>query len=101
PYSLCNPPARAPGHYEIGVLREEASRGGSRALHEAVAEGTLLQVGTPRNLFALDEGADHSLLLAGGIGITPLLAMAHRLAALGRDFALHCCNRSAARAAYR
>jgi len=101
PYSLCNPPAQAPGHYEIGVLREEASRGGSRTMHEAVAEGTLLQVGTPRNLFALDEAASYSLLLAGGIGITPLLAMAHRLAALGRDFALHCCSRSAPRAAYR
>lgn len=101
-YSLCN--ASAPdgeGHYEIGVLRDAASRGGSRAMHDAVHEGSVLQIGPPRNLFALDESATHSLLLAGGIGVTPLLSMAQRLAALGADFALHCCSRSAARAPYR
>ena len=99
-YSLCN----APGHhdpYEIGVLRDAASRGGSQAMHDAVHEGAELRISAPRNHFALDESATHSLLLAGGIGVTPLLAMAHRLAALGADFALHCCSRSETRAAYR
>jgi vanillate O-demethylase ferredoxin subunit len=99
-YSLCNLPAQD-GHYEIGVLRDAASRGGSQALHDAVHEGTLLNISPPRNHFPLDEGAAHSLLLAGGIGVTPLLSMAQRLAVLNADFALHCCSRSAARAPYR
>jgi vanillate O-demethylase ferredoxin subunit len=99
-YSLCN--LGEPGdHYEIGVLREAASRGGSLALHEAVHEGALLNISAPRNHFPLDEGATHSLLLAGGIGVTPLLSMAQRLAATGAGFALHCCSRTAARAPYR
>jgi vanillate O-demethylase ferredoxin subunit len=99
-YSLCNLPAQD-AHYEIGVLRDAASRGGSRALHDAVQEGALLQIGPPRNHFPLTEDATHSLLLAGGIGVTPLLSMAQRLAALDADFALHCCNRTAARTPYR
>lgn len=101
-YSLCNAPSdAATDHYEIGVLRDAASRGGSLAMHDAVHEGAVIRISPPRNHFALDEGAGHSLLLAGGIGLTPLLSMAHRLAALGADFALHCCSRSAARAPYR
>ncbi len=100
-YSLCNTSALDDGHYEIGVLRDAASRGGSRAMHDAVHEGSVLQISPPRNLFALDESATQSLLLAGGIGVTPLLSMAQRLAALGADFALHCCSRSAARTPYR
>ncbi|WP_432731585.1 PDR/VanB family oxidoreductase [Variovorax sp. W6] len=99
-YSLCNLPAQD-GHYEIGVLRDAASRGGSLAMHDAVHEGAVLNISPPRNHFPLDEGAAHSLLLAGGIGVTPLLSMATRLATLGAGFALHCCSRTAARAPYR
>lgn len=99
-YSLCNDPAES-HRYQIAVLMEREGRGGSRALHEQVNEGDLLTVGMPRNLFALHEDAPSSLLIAGGIGITPLLAMARRLAALGRPFTLHYCARSAARAAFR
>ena len=95
-YSLCPAPS---GRYLIGVLREPASRGGSAAMHELVT-GQRLRIGTPRNQFPLAAGAQRSLLFAGGIGITPLLAMAEHLAGQGADIALHYCVRSAGRAAF-
>lgn len=98
-YSLCNDP-RERHRYRIAVLRDAASRGGSQAVHELLRIGQRLSIGAPRNLFALDEQAPRSLLLAGGIGITPLLAMAWRLHALGADFALHQCVRTARLAAF-
>lgn len=97
-YSLCNDEREA-GRYRIAVLREPASRGGSAAVHEAVAEGALLRISAPRNHFPLQR-ASRTLLLAGGIGITPLLAMAQRLAAIEADFALHYCTRTPARCAF-
>ena len=98
-YSLCNDP-RERHRYRIAVLRDAASRGGSQAVHELLRIGQRLSIGAPRNLFALDEQAPRSLLLAGGIGITPLLSMAWRLHALGADFELHQCVRSAKLAAF-
>lgn len=74
--------------YVIGVKREPASRGGSASLHERVHEGDLLAIGTPRNTFPLHAVAHHHLLLAGGIGLTPLLAMAEQLDLGGRPFTL-------------
>lgn len=99
PYSLCGSPAERT-RWRIAVLREPASRGGSAGMHERVAEGSLLQVGLPRNLFPLADAAASHLLLAGGIGITPILAMAQALAAQGADFRLHYATRSAARTAF-
>ncbi len=99
PYSLCHDPAR-PGRWRLGVLREPAGRGGSAAVHDALQEGDVVTASLPRNLFPLVP-APRSLLLAGGIGITPLLAMAWQLHATGADFALHACARTAARAAFR
>ncbi len=98
-YSLCNDPTET-HRYVIGVLRDAASRGGSRALCERAEAGHLLQVGTPRNHFPLDESAAHSLLLGGGIGITPLLCMAERLAARNASFELHYAVRSRPAAAF-
>lgn len=98
-YSLCNAPEGAKS-WEIAVLREQTSRGGSKAMHERVNEGDLLTVEGPRNLFELAAGASESLLLAGGIGITPLLAMAESLYAKGRAFELHYCTRSLDRTAF-
>ncbi len=98
-YSLCNAPSET-HRYVIGVLRDAASRGGSAAVHELVDEGSTLTISTPRNLFALEPAAPHHLLLAGGIGITPMLAMAEHLAATGQSFALHHCSRSRARTAF-
>lgn len=99
PYSLCSSPADT-RCYRIAVLREAASRGGSVALHEGVQEGDRLEIGAPRNLFPLAPEADSHLLLAGGIGITPLLAMAEQLSRDGAPFQLHYCARSRDRAAF-
>lgn len=86
-YSLWNDPAET-DRYLIAVRLLEAGRGGSRAVSRLRA-GDRLRIGRPRNAFALDEAASRSILLAGGIGITPLMAMAHRLSSLGADFELH------------
>lgn len=97
-YSLCNVPGQP--WYELGILLAEDSRGGSRAAH-ALREGDRLRIGAPRNLFPLASDAPHHLLLAGGIGITPLLSMAEVLHRDGRPFALHACARSSARLPFR
>lgn len=98
-YSLCNDP-RDRDRYLIGVLQEPCSRGGSQAMHTAVEQGQTLTIGAPRNLFRLQPGATRHLLFAGGIGITPMLAMAHALSYQGADFELHYCFRSRDRAAF-
>ncbi len=98
-YSLCNDPAET-HRYRIAVLREAASRGGSRAMHETVQEGQLLHIGAPKNHFPLAPDAHRSLLLAGGIGVTPILAMVRRLASCGAAFDMHYGVRSRERAAF-
>lgn len=98
-YSLCNHPEER-HRYLIGVLKDPASRGGSRHLHEQIEVGSRLRISEPRNLFALEPSARRSLLFAGGIGITPILCMAERLAQGGADFELHYCARSQQRAAF-
>lgn len=97
-YSLCNDPAQT-SHYRIAVLRETASRGGSVGMHERVHVGDTLKVSAPKNHFPLVR-AKRSLLLAGGIGVTPILAMAQTLHASGNAFDLHYCGRSASRMAF-
>lgn len=98
-YSLCNDPLET-HRYLIGVLRDAASRGGSQALHEQVQEGQVLQISAPRNHFGLAHEAGRSLLLAGGIGVTPILCMAERLAMTSADFEMHYCTRSRERTAF-
>ncbi|WP_026354059.1 PDR/VanB family oxidoreductase [Massilia niastensis] len=98
-YSLCNHP-RERHRYVICVLHTQDSRGGSRAMHEQVQAGDLLEVGVPRNHFPLCPSARRSLLFAGGIGITPILGMAEQLASSGADFELHYVARSRERAAF-
>ncbi len=98
-YSLCNDPAEA-HRYLIAVLRDANSRGGSSAMHDRVREGDILRIGTPKNHFPLAYGATHSLLFAGGIGVTPILCMAERLATTDAPFDLHYCTRSADRTAF-
>lgn len=98
-YSLWNDPAER-GRYRIGVLREADGRGGSQRMHD-LETGNRLRVSAPRNSFPLAEQGTRAILLAGGIGITPLLAMAYALQARGDDFRLHYCARSAARMAFR
>jgi vanillate O-demethylase ferredoxin subunit len=97
-YSLCNDPNDT-HRYMIGVLRDPESRGGSIAMH-ALREGDLMEVSEPKNHFPLVHGATHSVMLAGGIGITPILCMAERLSRSGEAFELHYCAREPARAAF-
>ncbi|HZX17834.1 MAG TPA: PDR/VanB family oxidoreductase [Pseudomonas sp.] len=98
-YSLCGDPANA-AVYRLGVLRDPASRGGSVAVHDLLTEGASVSVGTPRNLFPLAAGASRSILIGGGIGITPMIAMAHQLTAQDSPFELHYCGRSRHRTAF-
>jgi len=98
-YSLFNAPTER-HRYCIGILRDPASRGGSLRMHDAVREGDILTVSEPRNHFALQADAKRSLLLAGGIGITPLLCMAEQLARDDGEFELHYCGRSMERMAF-
>ncbi len=98
-YSLCNDDGDSQ-HYRIAVLRDAHSRGGSCAMHDAVGEGDLIEISSPRNHFPLAH-ARRTLLFAGGIGVTPLLCMAQRLATVQADFQLHYCTRSPERAAFR
>lgn len=98
-YSLCGDPAES-GRYRLGVLRDPKSRGGSLAVFDRLTEGAVLTIGSPRNHFALSPDAKHSVLIGGGIGITPMLAMAYELEAAGQSFELHYCTRSQAASAF-
>ena len=98
-YSLCNS-ADERHRYVVGVLKDKASRGGSRCVHEQLRIGMKLVISVPRNNFPLQAAAAHTVLVAGGIGITPLLCMARRLRDLGRSFELLYFARSRASAAF-
>ncbi|WP_043284046.1 PDR/VanB family oxidoreductase [Paraburkholderia oxyphila] len=97
-YSLCNGPDERQV-FRLGVLLEPVSRGGSRAMH-ALGQGATLEIGEPRNHFCLADGQDRAVLVAGGIGITPLLSMAEHLLRTGTPFDLHYCVRSSDRIAF-
>jgi vanillate O-demethylase ferredoxin subunit len=89
------------GAYTIGVLLSPASRGGSSYIHKKIQVGDHLTIGVPRNLFMLTRGNRRVILFAGGIGITPILAMAEALAQRNAEFDLHYSARSLANAAFR
>lgn len=97
-YSLCGDPADRTT-YRIAVLRQPAGRGGSVRLHDHVEEGDKLTLRGPRNHFPLEPAPGH-LFLAGGIGVTPLLAMARRAAAAGAEWWMHYGGRSRTAMAY-
>jgi ferredoxin-NADP reductase len=99
-YSLVTPLCSATS-YVVAVKREAAGRGGSVWLHEEARVGTELSIGRPRNNFELDETAEETVLLAAGIGITPIYAMFERLQQLGRPVRLHYWSRSAEHALFR
>ena len=91
-YSLTGDPANNQ-YYTLGVLREDQGRGGSLLLHRVFRPGRKVFISEPRNHFPLREEAKHSVLIAGGIGVTPLIAMAYRLHQINRPFQLHYCAR--------
>ncbi|WP_069262479.1 cytochrome P450/oxidoreductase [Paraburkholderia nodosa] len=92
-YSLCSDPADT-GAFEIAVLREMQSRGGSAWVHDTLHAGMRLKIRGPRNHFRLDEEGRRAIFIAGGIGITPVSAMARRARELGIDYELHYSGRS-------
>lgn len=98
-YSLSNDPRDA-DRYVIAVLREPDGRG-SGWLHGRVQVGDRLEIAGPRNAFPLHEDASEHVLVAGGVGITPIRSMIHRLEAIGARFRLIYCTRTAADTAYR
>lgn len=98
-YSLWNGPEDE-GVFRIAVKREGRSRGGSQRVHDEFAPGRVIEISAARNHFPLDEQAPHSVLVAGGIGITPILSMARHLHARGRSFELHYFTRSVEHTAF-
>lgn len=97
-YSLCNHPDHH--GYQIAVLRDSQSRGGSQTVCDEFKEGQLIRISEPKNHFPLATNAAHSLLIAGGIGITPVLCMAERLAHAKASFQMHYCTKSQERTAF-
>jgi ferredoxin-NADP reductase len=98
-YSLMGPLDDTTG-YEVSVLKTNNSRGGSLFVHERLYEGALLSITHPYNLFALDLRARKHLLIAGGIGITPIMAMAEQLCSIGAAYELHYSTRTPSSGAY-
>ncbi|GHE78873.1 vanillate O-demethylase [Amycolatopsis deserti] len=96
-YSLCSPP-HEPSSLLIAVKKEAASRGGSAALH-TVQAGDTLEIGEPRNLLRIADAARH-VLVAGGVGVTPLLSLAYELDRRGAEFELHYFARAREQAAF-
>ena len=97
-YSLSGSPS-VKSAYEIAVLLEPNSRGGSKSAHEDIQVGAEVTISHPKNHFQLEK-AKHSILFAGGIGITPILSMAEKLSSEGSSFEMHYCSRSSSRTAF-
>jgi ferredoxin-NADP reductase len=98
-YSLCNPSTDRQ-RYVVGVLNDRKSRGGSRYVHQQLRVGMTLPISVPRNNFKLEEGAERSVLVAGGIGVTPIWCMLQRLVAIGKPVELLYCARARKEAAF-
>jgi phthalate 4,5-dioxygenase reductase component len=99
-YSLCNDPAER-DRYVIAVKREVPGRGGSESLIRDVAEGAEVPVSAPANNFALAKSPAGYLFVAGGIGITPIMAMIRQVMAAGGRFRLYYCTRTPNATAFR
>lgn len=99
-YSLANSQDDT-DRYVVGINKDPNSRGGSRWIHEQLKAGDKLKISAPRNHFPLEENADKVVLIAGGIGITPMWSMIQRLESLGRDWELHYSTRLPAMCSFR
>jgi len=98
-YSITNGPGES-SYYRLGVKLEPDSSGGSSCLHGTVREGDVLAISEPRNNFPLRRDSNRTILVAGGIGITPLLAMAQALDRMALPFELHCFAQSSEHVAF-
>ena len=94
-YSLVNP-SYEKNRYQIAVKLEANGQGGSKEMHENIGVGTSLKISTPKNNFVLYENVQKYILISGGIGITPMLSMAHQLIALDKHFEFHICAKEKA-----
>lgn len=92
-YSLCGDMSDQ-HHYEIAILKEHDGRGGSKHFHDTLKSGDMVQIVGPKNHFRLDENASEYILIAGGIGITPIVAMADRLKDINKNYTIHYAGRS-------
>jgi len=92
-YSLVNPSSER-DRYRIAVKKEVSGRGGSIEMHEGIEVGDYLSISVPKNDFVLYEDVEKFVLISGGIGITPLISMAHRLAELEKHFEFHACAKT-------
>ena len=99
-YSLCNDPAER-DRYQVAIKRETNGRGGSVELIDTVKAGDTLMVAPPINDFGLPPRGQDFLFIAGGIGVTPMVAMIHELRAAGKRFRLYYFNRSPEMTAFR
>jgi len=99
-YSLTNP-SDAPEVYRLAIARDMKSRGGSEYVHDILSIGQEIKVSEPRNHFPLDEEARRHVFIAGGIGVTPVLAMVRQCEATGQDWHLIYATRSPDHCAYR
>lgn len=97
-YSLCQNP-QYHGIFRLGILKDPDSRGGSESAFNDLQNGMEILVSEPRNLFPLVK-APHSVLIGGGIGITPLITMAYQLLSEGASFELHYCGSHPQRCAF-
>lgn len=97
-YSISNAPGSK--NYRLGILNDPNSRGGSKHIHTELKVGTNLQISIPRNHFPLEMQAEHSILIGGGIGITPIISMAYALKERNKSFEVHYCSRSEDKAAF-
>lgn len=93
PYSLVGDPSDT-SKWRIAVRRQEQSRGGSAWLHESAREGQAIKVSMPANLFPMARLGRHHILIAGGIGVTPILSLSRELARLGESFEVHYAHRA-------
>ena len=98
-YSLANDPSET-NRYVTAILREADGAGGSIHMHDEVSVGDELTATPPQNSFEISDDASQHIFLAGGIGITPLLAMGYTLVAEGKDCHLHYCSKSVEETAF-
>ena len=98
-YSLCGPTWERE-YYLIGILLESPSSGGSEYIHNNINTGDVLKISEPKHLFKINHSAKSHLLIAGGIGVTPILAMAYTLEKERADYTLHYCAKSSTQAPF-
>lgn len=100
-YSIVNVPTDPVFHYTVAIQYEENGTGGSIFLHERVRPSYILEATPPKNFFEMAPDAEHTVFLAGGIGVTPLVCMAQKLAEENKSFEFHYVGKRPERMAFK